>query len=148
MIDFHSGMEWADDAACRTVDPELFFPSASGPQSRVQVKAAQEVCARCPVRVQAKCARRALNGDDHYGVWAGVYVTGTAGDRQRALNLLRVIAGDEPVARAVPPRHCRGGCRRMLRSTNSMLVEFPGTIRDAGGWHCRPCLARSKRVMA
>lgn len=42
---------WRDRAACRGVDPELFFPTAeSGPTYDEQVAAAKWVCARCPVR--------------------------------------------------------------------------------------------------
>ena len=43
--------EWRDRAACRGVDPELFFPIAEpDPVYEEQVAAAKWVCARCPVR--------------------------------------------------------------------------------------------------
>ncbi len=43
--------EWRMNAACRGVDPELFFPAAEGGPARdAQVAAAKAVCARCPVR--------------------------------------------------------------------------------------------------
>jgi hypothetical protein len=47
------------DAACRGVDPELFFPVAeAGPVLARQVAEAKAVCARCPVR--AECLEFAL----------------------------------------------------------------------------------------
>ena len=68
---------WAELAACKDEDPELFFPiSAMGPGAR-QAAQAKAVCARCPVR--AECLGDALdNGLDH-GVFGGT----TAEDRRR-----------------------------------------------------------------
>ena len=40
-------------AACRRVDPEVFFPAAeSGPRYEARVRIAKAVCAGCPVREQ------------------------------------------------------------------------------------------------
>jgi hypothetical protein len=40
-------------AACRAVDPEVFFPAAeSGPRYEARVLIAKAVCAGCPVREQ------------------------------------------------------------------------------------------------
>jgi WhiB family redox-sensing transcriptional regulator len=70
-------VEWADgerdwrlDAACRDVDPELFFPE---PGQAPQAAAAKQVCAGCVVR--GPCLEAALHGpqarDDHAGIFAG-----------------------------------------------------------------------------
>jgi WhiB family redox-sensing transcriptional regulator len=41
-------MDWHSEAACRGVDPELFFPvGESGPALR-QTRRAKAVCRRCP----------------------------------------------------------------------------------------------------
>ena len=60
---------WAELAACKDEDPELFFPiSEVGPGAR-QTSHAKAVCGRCPVR--AECLGYALdNGLDH-GVFGG-----------------------------------------------------------------------------
>lgn len=51
--------DWRSAAACRGVDPELFFPVAeTGPAYDAQVGAAKAVCARCPV--VAECLAEAL----------------------------------------------------------------------------------------
>jgi hypothetical protein len=61
---------WRSRAACRDVDPELFFPTAeSGPARHAQVRAAKAVCARCPVRAQ--CLTEAL-ARIPYGIAGGL----------------------------------------------------------------------------
>jgi WhiB family transcriptional regulator, redox-sensing transcriptional regulator len=70
--------DWRLDAACREVDPELFFPDSG---QVPQVAAAKAVCAGCGVR--GPCLEAALHGpqarDDHSGIFAGT----TASDRVR-----------------------------------------------------------------
>lgn len=41
---------WLDRAACRDVDPEIFFPTGSGVLGEREVIRAKAVCRRCPVR--------------------------------------------------------------------------------------------------
>jgi WhiB family redox-sensing transcriptional regulator len=61
--------EWWSRAACRSADPELFFPvSAAGP-SRAETAAAKAVCAGCDVR--RECLDFALATRQPYGVWGG-----------------------------------------------------------------------------
>ena len=48
-----NAINWLDEAACRVVDPETFFPLAeSGPARHAQTAAAKRVCAGCPVRTE------------------------------------------------------------------------------------------------
>lgn len=45
-----AGGDWRQRAACRGVDPEVFFPTAeTGPARAAQVGAAKRVCSGCPV---------------------------------------------------------------------------------------------------
>jgi WhiB family redox-sensing transcriptional regulator len=75
VTDFRS---WWDLAACRRVDPEVFFPvSAIGP-ARIQVAQAKAVCAGCGVR--QKCLEFALATHEVHGVWGG-----TSEDERRTL---------------------------------------------------------------
>ncbi len=75
--------DWRDRAACRTADPELFFPdpTAGGGAAQKRYKQAKAICATCPV--VAECLSWALTaapaGMD-YGVWGGL-----APDERRAL---------------------------------------------------------------
>ena len=56
--------DWTRDAACRDVDPEIFFPERGH-----DARAAKAVCARCPVA--SECLAYALKDEDayHWGVW-------------------------------------------------------------------------------
>jgi WhiB family transcriptional regulator, redox-sensing transcriptional regulator len=70
--------DWRLEAACREVDPELFFPE---PGQVPQATAAKAVCACCAVRGPRREA--AVHGpqarEDHAGIFAGT----TASDRVR-----------------------------------------------------------------
>jgi WhiB family redox-sensing transcriptional regulator len=71
---------WTDLAACRSADPELFFPvSTSGP-ALDQVAEAKQVCASCPVA--SDCLAWALRAGESAGIWGG-----TTPDERRYLRL-------------------------------------------------------------
>ena len=62
--------DWRFLAACRSADPDLFFPvSLSGP-SMAQVAEAKAICAGCPVR--RECLAFALRTHQVHGVWGGL----------------------------------------------------------------------------
>jgi WhiB family transcriptional regulator, redox-sensing transcriptional regulator len=54
---------WADRAACRGADVDVFFPQ--GPS-----RAARTYCATCPVRVD--CLAFAMARPDLRGIWGGL----------------------------------------------------------------------------
>ncbi|MEV8396325.1 WhiB family transcriptional regulator [Streptomyces niveus] len=56
--------DWHEDAACASVDPEVFFPDRGRP-----ARPALQVCMGCPVRRQ--CAEHAIPNETH-GVWGGL----------------------------------------------------------------------------
>lgn len=70
--------DWRDLAACRDVDPELFFPVGNAGPGLRQVAQAKQVCAPCAVR--ASCLEWALASGQETGVWGG-----TSEDERRAL---------------------------------------------------------------
>jgi WhiB family redox-sensing transcriptional regulator len=72
-------------AACRDVDPELFFPTGTGPLGQMQVRQAKTVCRRCDVAVQ--CLEWSLNAAQVDGVWGGMDP-----DERRALHHQRTRA--------------------------------------------------------
>lgn len=60
---------WTDLAACRAVDPDLFFPvSATGPALE-QAARAKRVCSGCPVA--SDCLAWALRAGEPAGIWGG-----------------------------------------------------------------------------
>jgi WhiB family transcriptional regulator, redox-sensing transcriptional regulator len=62
------GTDWRHRAACRDMDPELFFPLGTSAANLLQIDAAKRICRTCPVR--EPCLRWALNTGDA-GVWGG-----------------------------------------------------------------------------
>jgi WhiB family transcriptional regulator, redox-sensing transcriptional regulator len=63
------GAHWRDDAACRSADPDLFFPIGStGPALR-QIDQAKRICQACPVR--GRCLTSALEHGLAFGIWGG-----------------------------------------------------------------------------
>ncbi|MFC4054962.1 WhiB family transcriptional regulator [Actinomadura syzygii] len=70
------GTEWRRSAACRDVDPEVFFPAAasdSAPDAasdgKRRIAQAKAVCAGCPV--QQECRREAIERREPVGIWGG-----------------------------------------------------------------------------
>lgn len=62
--------DWRDNAACRTEDPDLFFPNGESGPALVQAEEAKAVCNNiCPVREQ--CLDWAMNSGQQAGVWGG-----------------------------------------------------------------------------
>src|SRR5260370_33676344 len=70
-------MDWRHHAACRDVDPELFFPIGNTGPALLQIEEAKHVCRRCPVT--DSCLRWALESGQDAGVWGG-----TREDERRA----------------------------------------------------------------
>ncbi|MFF8997097.1 WhiB family transcriptional regulator [Streptomyces achromogenes] len=59
---------WRDEAACREVDPDMFFTDNTH-----IVQQARKVCLGCPVRQQ--CTDYALEHGEWWGVWGGMTQT-------------------------------------------------------------------------
>jgi WhiB family redox-sensing transcriptional regulator len=76
------GTDWRDHAACRGMDPELFFPIGTSSASLQQIDEAKQICRTCPVR--RPCLRWALENGDA-GVWGG-----TSEDERRDYRQLSV----------------------------------------------------------
>jgi WhiB family transcriptional regulator, redox-sensing transcriptional regulator len=98
--------DWRRLAACRSADPDLFFPvSSEGGGGGGQVEKAKALCGACGVRRQ--CLQHAIGGDEVYGVWGGL----TGDERSRFSWLAR--AGSRP----------RGGLTKRIAPVSSQL--FP-----------------------
>ncbi|WP_432057544.1 WhiB family transcriptional regulator [Streptomyces sp. bgisy022] len=69
---------WRNRAACRTEDPDLFFPIGTSGPALLQTEQAKAVCRRCPV--QQQCLDWALETGQTIGVWGG-----TGENERRAL---------------------------------------------------------------
>ncbi|RKS07055.1 transcription factor WhiB [Nocardiopsis sp. Huas11] len=58
------GDGWPEHAACQGRDPALWFPDQGG-----SVRAAKQVCRRCPVQIN--CLADAMRRGERFGVWGG-----------------------------------------------------------------------------
>jgi len=58
---------WLRRGACKSSDPELFFPLAASPVQEAQAKA---VCATC--QVLTECRSYALKAGETDGIWGGL----------------------------------------------------------------------------
>lgn len=61
--------DWRLLAACRSADPDLFFPVSESGRSLEQVAAAKAVCSGCQVR--RECLAFALAAGEVHGIWGG-----------------------------------------------------------------------------
>jgi WhiB family redox-sensing transcriptional regulator len=61
--------DWQNQAECRFEDPELFFPTGSISEARLQTADAKAVCGRCMAR--SSCLEWALATGQTAGVWGG-----------------------------------------------------------------------------
>jgi WhiB family transcriptional regulator, redox-sensing transcriptional regulator len=60
---------WRDNAACREIDPDLFFPIEAEGHDLLRIDEAKRICRACPVRAQ--CLAWALDHWVDHGVWGG-----------------------------------------------------------------------------
>jgi WhiB family redox-sensing transcriptional regulator len=60
---------WMSEGACRSEDPELFFPIGEGEASAGQIQQAVSICHGCDV--EAACLRFALTNRIKEGIWGG-----------------------------------------------------------------------------
>ena len=74
-------LSWRQSAACRGVDPEIFYPA-----SEEEADDAKAVCAQCHVR--QTCLEYALLSRERDGVWGGA----TEKERRRMLRQRRKSA--------------------------------------------------------
>jgi WhiB family redox-sensing transcriptional regulator len=56
---------WQDDAACKSLPLEMFFPPAEQ-----EAEAAKAICSGCTVR--EPCLEAALTAGERFGIWGGM----------------------------------------------------------------------------
>ncbi|WP_218719542.1 MULTISPECIES: WhiB family transcriptional regulator [Nocardia] len=83
--------EWIKKANCRSVPPEMFFPSLQ--TRKLTIARTRGVCLHCPVIKE--CARFVLDEKIKCGIYAGVLIGYGADPRPAAIEALRQIAGTD-----------------------------------------------------
>lgn len=74
---------WRHDAACRSTEPDLFFPVGTTGLAIDHIAAAKAVCGTCPA--QEPCLEFAIETNQDSGVWGG-----TSEDERRTLRRRRL----------------------------------------------------------
>lgn len=83
------GESWRGRAACRRVDPDLFFPVGTSGPALAQVTRAKRLCLACPVR--RPCLDWALRNGIQFGIWGGL-----TEDERRVLRRTFATLNDQP----------------------------------------------------
>lgn len=78
-------VRWREDAACRGVDTDVFFPVTDE-----EAAPAKAICATCPVREE--CLEFALETRQEEGVWGGLTETERRRLRRRRRERARAAA--------------------------------------------------------
>ncbi|MBN9100518.1 MAG: WhiB family transcriptional regulator [Pseudonocardia sp.] len=115
-------------AACRSVDPEIFFPAAlSGDEYETQVSIAKAVCAGCPVL--ADCLEWALSGLPD-GIAGGMT------EHERRAEQARRRGGRSRggrLPRPRPPRRPAAGNRREVAAAGRAAIASGMSVDEAAG---------------
>lgn len=74
---------WRSQAACRGLDPSIFYPVGDSDEEAAEAKA---VCAQCPIR--QTCLEHALSRREREGIWGGA----TERERRRIIRQRRRTA--------------------------------------------------------
>lgn len=80
--------EWRDDALCKRVLPETFFPDKG---SSADAQEAKAICGSCSVR--NACLEWAMTFPEEYGIWGGL-----TPDERKELRRTRKRANRDAVA--------------------------------------------------
>jgi WhiB family transcriptional regulator, redox-sensing transcriptional regulator len=132
-----TGTNWMDQANCRNVDSELFFPTGSSGPALFQEADAKRICHACPSRVP--CLKYAVDNSIEDGVWGGLgELERRPLTRKPALSEAQraslVRSAEVRAERAVTRTHCNVGHEL---TADNLLVDGSGRRR------CRACAARS-----
>ena len=76
--------QWWAAAACRSADPDLFFPISDSGPALMQAAQAKAICATC--RVRRECLAFALRTGQIHGIWGGTTEDERAAARQGTLS--------------------------------------------------------------
>lgn len=110
--------KWAQSAACRGEDLNLFFgPDGERQREReVREEKARKVCLSCTVRTS--CADYALERPEKYGMWGGLNEDQRYSERRRRFRngLLQHKAPAQSTARSRPSQTDVTGTRRRLQA--------------------------------
>jgi hypothetical protein len=120
-----SSGDFRHQAACLSVDPEVFFPTAvAGPDLELQVSVARAVCVGCPVR--EACLEWALSSLPD-GIAGGMT------EHERRAERARRRDGRGRLPRPRPPRRPAGASRREVAAAGRAAIAAGMSVHEAAG---------------
>ena len=111
-------MDWRHHAACRDVDPELFFPIGNTGPALLQIDEAKQVCQRC--KVMEPCLQWALESGQDAGVWGGLSEDERRAVKRRSRNT--TFRSSTAHAAGIPPRDSPVVARPLSRCASASGV--------------------------
>jgi len=143
-----AGLNWRDQAACRTVSPDLFFAHEDeGRRARaLRERSARMVCASCPVTgLDGPCVQWAIQTGDQHSISGGMTPEERTATRRGAGPML-AAARRRAVIEAAGEKPCTGPCGQ-----TKPLSQF-GLSKDGWRGDCKDCrnayLRRQRREAA
>ena len=77
--------EWVGKAACKGLDPELFYPEPVGATKHIK-----KICLACPVSLE--CLQYAIGNNEKHGIWGATSVAKRRNGSIAIANLKRQLA--------------------------------------------------------
>ena len=122
---------WRENAACRSADPDLFFPVGTTGAALRQVEEAKRLCRNCPARIP--CLAWALDNGVTDGVWGG-----TTEDERRLIRIPSNRTTNSKAAGHGTSHHSADYGEHGIRAEAAQpeaarFLRRAGIGRDAGG---------------
>ncbi|WP_455768925.1 WhiB family transcriptional regulator [Micromonospora aurantiaca (nom. illeg.)] len=100
--------DWRDAAACRTEDPDLWFPAGDSGPYLATIEQAKQICRRCPVVTE--CLQYALDNNVSGGIFGG-FTEQERRSTQRSAKRRQVPLAEAAARKAArPPKHATMRC--------------------------------------
>lgn len=133
----NSGAGWRQRAACRDVNPELFFPVGSTGPALLQAEKAKQVCQSCPVSVPCREFAISIKA---VGVWGGT--TDSERHAVKRRDRRRELRAKARAAREVTEKRCP--CCLATKPAE----DFPKDRRQHDGLYrmCKRCTNRAQKA--
>jgi WhiB family redox-sensing transcriptional regulator len=115
--------DWRTLAACRGLDPDLFFAERG---DTLTVRNARAVCAACPVA--AECLEFAIANDETVGMWGGLCGNDLRAEKRRRAGGRK---GPKPGTTYKPIEHGTAPCQSCREAHSAHEAERKAARREA-----------------
>lgn len=100
---FQEVFPWSKDAACKGMDPDIFFPERGDHEG---VRAAKAVCLNCPVKIDCRDAHIT----EREGIWGGMSSRERRTYRSKNRERICALCGNVFTLKVGGQKFCEGVC--------------------------------------